>query len=379
MSFLADIALPAAIRERAEAELFPNEKILWAGKPGRCPLHTYDVMSQVGWVIFLTGEHFTMRGNHPWFTPFFILIALYGLWLLSYPVWIRYGRARMLCMVTNRRAVRIYPWFWGGARAESYGLALLSRTFVRRHNRRTDRGDVVLGYRRTGMGGPARFYGRYPLGFINIEHPQAVADLIRKECNRVLRETDCRLPIPQNTPQSDLTEEQDKLLYGSLEPGEFVCYAERAYTGVDWRDPYLLISYLCTAVAAGCVLYWLRQHEGGNAKWLWYGIFGFTGLWSTAGFFMHIQELRMRARLFYAVTTHRAMELHPRHGIIQSFALRPSMLQEHSIRPNGSGRLTLGYRNLTPYHITGRDREGFMHLQHVKTVERWLAGEGEKG
>lgn len=372
MNSVADIAVPAAIRERAVAELFPKEKILWAGKPGSVRLHTYDVMSQVGWVLFLGGEQFALQGEHPWFIPFFVLIALYGLWLLTYPVWIRYGRARMLCLVTNRRAVRIYPWFWGGTRAESFGLSLLSRTFVRRHNRRTDRGDVVLSYRRTGMGGPARFYGRYPLGFMNIEHPQAVANLILKECTRVLQEGDCRLPIPRHDPPSDLTEEQDKLLYGALEPGEFVCYAARSYRGPDWRDPYLLVSYFCTATLAGGALYWVWHLEGGNAKWLWYGILGFTALWSSAGFIMHLQELLMRPLLFYAVTTHRAMELHPRHGILGSFALRPSMMQEHSIRPNGSGRLTLGYRDLTPYHITRRRREGFMHLNDVRAMENAL-------
>lgn len=373
MCSVADIAVPAAIRERAEVELFPGEKVLWAGKPGATRLHTFDVVTQVGWVLFLVGLHLSVSARHLWLIPVFVFFTLYGLWMLLYPVWIRYGRARMLCLVTNRRAIRIYPWFWGGTRAESYGLSLLSRTFIRRHNRRTDRGDVVLGYRRMAMGSYTRFYGRYPLGFMNIEHPQAVADLILKECRRVLQETDFRLPVPKDDPQSDLTEEQDKLLYGALEPGEFVRYAARAYRGFDLRDPYLLIAYLFTCAGAVCVLYLIWQHNGGNTKWLWCGIFGFTALWSAAGFIMHFQELQMRPLLFYAVTTHRAMALHPRHGIIKSFALRPSMMQEHSIRPNGSGQLTLGYHDLTPYHITRRDREGFMHLNNVRAMEQALS------
>lgn len=373
MSSVADITLPAAVRERAESELFPKEKVLWAGKPGSVRLHTFDVLSQAGWILFLGGIQQALQGMYPWLAPVFFLIALYGLWMLLYPVWIRYGRARMLCMVTNRRAVRIYPWFWGGTRVESYGLSLLFRTFVRRHNRRTDRGDVVLGYRRMALGGYTRFYGRYPLGFINIEHPQAVADLILKESRRVLQETDCRLAVPRLTPQTDLTEEQDNALYNTLEPGEFVCYAARGYRGFDRRDPALLLLNIFVTVFACGALYLIQQHDGGNAKWFLTALFAFMALWSVAGIYFRIQSQMMRPNLFYAVTTHRTMELHPRHGVLQSFALRPSMMQEHSIRPNGSGQLILGYSDLTPYHITRRSRNGFMHLNNVRAMETALS------
>lgn len=371
MNSVEQVDVPAAVKERAAAELFPREKVLWAGRPHSTPLHTFDVLSLVGWFLLLCGITFTLSGQHLWLLPVYIAAAVGGLWVLLYPVWIRYGRARMLCMVTTNRAVRIYPWFWGGTRVESYGLALLSRTKVRQ--RRGGRGDVVLGYRRMYTGG-VHLYGRYPIGFVNIENPQTVADLILRECSRVLEEPDCRLPVPQHEPQSDLTKEQDFTLYNLLKPAEFVCYAERADTRFDLRDASLLLGSLCLAAVGGTAFYRLVLPADGNAKWLLGALFLGLLLLGLAGFIFRVQSLLMRPRLFYAVTTFRAMELHPQHGVLQSFALRPSMLQEHSIRPDGSGSLTLGYRNLTPYHITRRERTGFMHLRNVSTAERWLAG-----
>lgn len=374
MNAVEQVDVPAAVKKRAAAELFPGEKVLWAGRPHSTPLHLFDLQPPVGIILFFGGIHFAFSGQLPWLLPVFIAAAVWGLVVLLYPVWIRYGRARMLCMVTTNRAVRIYPWFWGGTRVESYGLALLSRTKVKK--RRANRGDVVLGYRTMFSGGATyvRTYGRYPLGFVNIENPQAVADLILRECRRVLEESAYRLPVPQHEAQSDLTEEQDYTLYSLLKPAEFVCYAERADKRVDLRDAYLLTGSVCWSALSAAAFFHLVLPSENNGKWLMGTLCLGLLLWGIAGTYFRVKSIIMRRRLFYAFTTFRALELHPQYGVVQSYALRPSMMQEHTIRRDGSGSLILGYSSLTPYHITRRSRTGFLHLSNVRAAERALRG-----
>lgn len=371
MNPIAQVSVPPAIREHAERELFPGEKVLWAGKPCGTPPHILDFFTQVAWCVALPVWSFCPEAPVWAALPLRLLIFIPALTVALYPLWVRYGRARMVCVVTDHRVFRVYPGLpFGAPHVEAYGMMRMGHTYAEMQDWETDRGDVVLGYRCVINGHP---YARYPWGFINVEHPQEITELILREHRRTVQEGTCRRPAPAAEDYGDLTDEQQTALQEALEPCEFVCHAERALQGFDYRTLFISIGYTLLTAAFAATLYATHcRCAPGVFKVFWETAAALACLMAGCTAYGSWQRWRCSPLLCYAITTHRVLALHPQAGVLDEFPMRPTMLQTHRIRKDGSGELILGYTNPDTPYLRHSIPEGLTRLRSVAAFEEHL-------
>lgn len=372
---LQDIDVPAAVKERALRELMPGERILWAGKPGRTRLCLADVFCPLLLPFSLAAWGIALNPPQEYRLLYIIGAALSGLFLLKwgcFPFWLRYGRARMLCMVTNRRAFRLYPNFFGGLKAESYGLLRLRLTRLIPH--RDGSGDLIFGYRRMVLGGRyARNITYIPWGFKNIPDAARVYELLMSEVECAAERTPMELPAPEQAPAHDLTPEQAEVLRNCMESGEKLCWAERARRCPEGRRVRrAAVNTLLTLCGLFFVFYLFFNGGISGGMAVFCGIILFAcghGLLLAAKDFLYLLHTPQR---YYALTTRRALVLHPTCGIEDAFPLHPYLMQEHRMAADGSGSLVLGYDPEDAFNIKSPAPRGFLSCVHLRAAEAAL-------
>lgn len=363
MPYCPPLPLTEEVRTRMMQELMPGESIIWADKP-RAVL-TADERIRLSYAIPIL-----LMAGMPMPHADIRLACLSRLFLLLLGIVTgfaalqrRVGRAKAVCVFTTHRAFSVYPRFFRSPKVESYGLKRLDTLKLR--VRPDAYGDLIFGYERTLNG---RIF--MPRGFMNIADAEAVYALMRPHIERAVRPQTGYLPTPKQAVKTELTEPQQRILDAVLEPGEELCFAEAAENTLPRGELFtLLCSALLCAAALTAALLLYRAAEGHlSAAVLPLLPVPFLLLFCLSSW----REIRRTPGRFYAITTRRALCLHPTAGIEDAFPLHENMMQEHACRPDGSGRVVLGYTQ-ERFHLRITQARGFLRCRHVREVEELLS------
>lgn len=272
----------------------------------------------------------------------------------------------MLCAVTTHRALKIYPRFFTFWKTESYGAARLRHMRVKSGG--DGYGDIIFGYYQLTAFTPIEW------GFKDIPHVRQAAKLLQQLCDNAAHAHPCRLDTgtpPDIDPR--LSAEQRKIMTAAMQSGESPCYAEPACRHCDFFRLFETAMRVAACVFITGVIISMYIDSGFSVRFTVTAVFYMCLLYifakDTAVF---LRERRRLHRRFYVLTTQRALVLHPDIGIEQAFTLTRFIMQEHHIRPDGSGSLVLGYANPDTADVQNADPLGFLQLSSVRKVEKIL-------
>lgn len=144
---LSDTDLTLADRQMVENNLMQNEDVLWVGKP--IPrLFTGatqgSFLFSLPWLAFIAFWTWGAAQGSALFACFSIPFWCVGLGLASSPWWNKRKQGRTVFVITNRRAMELYPGFFGAQKSHVWPLepGMVKSCTVRKDGS----GDLVLGY-----------------------------------------------------------------------------------------------------------------------------------------------------------------------------------------------------------------------------------------
>lgn len=361
--------IPPSLRQRAERELMAGEKILWAGKPRALMFSPLDLLTPLAVFCLLLGCTLTPAETAPLWMSLTGRALLLGTGVLGIlaPAAQRVARGYMLCLVTTHRAFRIYPRFFGWWKTESYGSQRLHHLRLKAGG--DGYGDILFGYYLLASFTPISW------GFKDIPQARQAYALLQQLRQQAANAKPCTLPAPATPIATDtLTADQQRTLQNALEAGEELCYAERAqnklFSGTLLR--LLLQAALCVLLSALIAVFLL--HQGWGIRFAVTAAFYLCLLYVfVQNAALHLREFRLNRRRFYVLTTRRALVLHPDIGTEQAYPLTRYLMQEHRIRPDGSGALILGYAHPDTADVQDAVPQGFLHLRVPRAIEKLLS------
>jgi hypothetical protein len=194
LSYQAPTPLPARLEAALQAELQSDEQLLWTARPNliafalrALPVFVFGILVIAFGLAWRAGtrdvaglEFPGFRGAVVFFQVMGVAIPMVGGVLLLAPVAFALRAARTCYAVTHRRAIILMRFALGGTSVASYGPAQLSGMTRRQFSDR--RGDLVFEEESVRF---RRYAGRpRRRGFLAIDHPAAVEDLIRHTLTR---------------------------------------------------------------------------------------------------------------------------------------------------------------------------------------------------
>ena len=173
---LADTELSYVDRQMVEANLMQKEEVLWVGKPIPRLFSAGSLGSfifSLPWLAFISFWTFMAAQTSLAFAAFSIPFWCIGIGLFSSPWWGLRKQKRTVLVITNRRAMELYPGFFGAMKSHVWPLepGMVKSCTVRKDGS----GDLILGYEeRHGKHG-TRMVAQ---GFINVPEVRRVEQFL---------------------------------------------------------------------------------------------------------------------------------------------------------------------------------------------------------
>ena len=144
---LSDTDLSFADRQMVEANLMQNEEVLWVGKPVPRLFSASNLgafIFSLPWLAFISFWTFMAAQTSLAFAAFSIPFWCIGIGLFSSPWWGLRKQKRTVLVITNRRAMELYPGFFGAMKSHVWPLepGMVKSCTVRKDGS----GDLILGY-----------------------------------------------------------------------------------------------------------------------------------------------------------------------------------------------------------------------------------------
>lgn len=347
-----------------------GEKILWAGKPRPILFSALDLLSPPAVFCLVIGCTLQPAETAPLWANLAVRVLLPGLGLLGVlaPAAQRVARSFMLCAVTNRRALRLYPRFFTFWKTETYGAKRLQH--MRLKTGGDGYGDILFGYFLLTSFTPMAW------GFKDIPQAKQAYSILQRIRQQAETAPACTLPLPETPISTDmLTDAQRRTLNNAMNDGEQPCYIE-----CDSRQKTM--HHLLRAVAQGglCLfltwwLFFIYRNNGFDVRLAVTAFIYLCLLYLFVGnAAATTRDFVLRRQRFYVLTTHRALVLHPKIGVEETYPLTRYLVQEHHINPDGSGAVIMGYRCPETADVQGAEPKGFLYVHSVRRVEKLLKG-----
>ncbi len=144
---LSDTDLSFADRQMVEANLMQNEEVLWVGKPVPRLFSASNLgafIFSLPWLAFISFWTFMAAQTSLAFAAFSIPFWCIGIGLFSSPWWGLRKQKRTVLVITNRRAMELYPGFFGAMKSHVWPLepGMVKSCTVRKDGS----GDLILGH-----------------------------------------------------------------------------------------------------------------------------------------------------------------------------------------------------------------------------------------
>ena len=144
---LADTELSYVDRQMVEANLMQKEEVLWVGKPIPRLFSAGSLGSfifSLPWLAFISFWTFMAAQTSLAFAAFSIPFWCIGIGLFSSPWWGLRKQKRTVLVITNRRAMELYPGFFGAMKSHVWPLepGMVKSCTVRKDGS----GDLILDY-----------------------------------------------------------------------------------------------------------------------------------------------------------------------------------------------------------------------------------------
>ncbi len=144
---LSDTDLSFADRQMVEVNLMQNEEVLWVGKPIPRLFSAGSLGSfifSLPWLAFISFWTFMAAQSSLVFAAFSIPFWCIGIGLFSSPWWGLRRQKRTVLVITNRRAMELYPGIFGAMKSHVWPLdaGMVKSCTVRKDGS----GDLILGY-----------------------------------------------------------------------------------------------------------------------------------------------------------------------------------------------------------------------------------------
>ena len=144
---LSDTDLSLADRQMVECNLMQKEEVLWVGKPIPRLFSAGSLGSfifSLPWLAFISFWTFMAAQASLAFAAFSLPFWCIGIGLFSSPWWGLRKQKRTVQVITNRRAMELYPGFFGSMKSHVWPLepGMVKSCTVRKDGS----GDLVLGY-----------------------------------------------------------------------------------------------------------------------------------------------------------------------------------------------------------------------------------------
>ena len=173
---LSDTDLSLADRQMVEANLMQKEEVLWVGKPVPRLFSASNLgafIFSLPWLAFISFWTFMAAQTSLAFAAFSIPFWCIGIGLFSSPWWGLRKQKRTVQVITNRRAMELYPGLFGSMKSHVWPLepGMVKSCTVRKDGS----GDLILGYEeRHGKHG-TRMVAQ---GFINVPEVRRVEQFL---------------------------------------------------------------------------------------------------------------------------------------------------------------------------------------------------------
>ena len=144
---LSDTDLSLADRQMVECNLMQKEEVLWVGKPVPRLFSASNLVAfifSLPWLAFISFWTFMAAQTSLAFAAFSIPFWCIGIGLFSSPWWGLRKQKRTVQVITNRRAMELYPGFFGAMKSHVWPLepGMVKSCTVRK----VGSGDLILGY-----------------------------------------------------------------------------------------------------------------------------------------------------------------------------------------------------------------------------------------
>ena len=144
---LADTELSYEDRQMVEANLMQKEEVLWVGKPVPRLFSAANLGSfifSLPWLAFISFWTFMAAQSSLVFAAFSIPFWCIGIGLFSTPWWGLRKQKRTVQVITNRRAMELYPGIFGSFKSHVWPLepGMVQSCTVRKDGS----GDLIMGY-----------------------------------------------------------------------------------------------------------------------------------------------------------------------------------------------------------------------------------------
>ena len=302
--------LALEIRQMVDANLMPDEEIIWKGKQGSAPsrnrsLTIFSVAALA--IVLLLGLYIAINTtNGPVLAVMiFLMIAILVAILDIILVYRNFSQTAVV--LTNHRAIKAYR------KVHSYrlhGTGYKGITDVKITNRKPDgTADVIFYYidGRTGHRG---------WGFLSMDNPEEIREIVLKRKQEA--ETPASLPVPESPAWDKLSDNQREWLTKAMQEGESPVWA-------------------CTPAGS-------------------------------------VKAARGKGKItFYALSNKRALVFNQQGTVIEEYPLHVNMVQDHEINANGGGKIVLDYDVKDMSDFSRQHEQGFLHLRNVAEVENLLA------
>ena len=144
---LSDTDLSLADRQMVECNLMQKEEVLWVGKPVPRLFSASNLgafIFSLPWLAFISFWTFMAAQTSLAFAAFSLPFWCIGIGLFSSPWWGLRKQKRTVQVITNRRAMELYPGFFGSMKSHVWPLepGMVKSCTVRKDGS----GDLILGY-----------------------------------------------------------------------------------------------------------------------------------------------------------------------------------------------------------------------------------------
>ena len=144
---LSDTDLSLADRQMVEVNLMQKEEVLWVGKPIPRLFSAGSLGSfifSLPWLAFISFWTFMAAQASLAFAAFSLPFWCIGIGLFASPWWGLRKQKRTVLVITNRRAMELYPGFFGSMKSHVWPLepGMVKSCTVRKDGS----GDLILGY-----------------------------------------------------------------------------------------------------------------------------------------------------------------------------------------------------------------------------------------
>ena len=144
---LSDTDLSLVDRQMVECNLMQKEEVLWVGKPVPrlfCGGSLGSFIFSLPWLAFISFWTFMAAQASLAFAAFSLPFWCIGIGLFSSPWWGLRKQRRTVQVITNRRAMELYPGLFGSMKSHVWPLepGMVKSCTVRKDGS----GDLILGY-----------------------------------------------------------------------------------------------------------------------------------------------------------------------------------------------------------------------------------------